>query len=420
MKYLIFAKLNTNHFLFISFFFLFMIRSIINDQSPPTQDIVKNFHFSFLYSLSDFLSIIPVIIIYKRSRSTKINSTKIEKKDEKVNAKEEEFIHTDTLFEHTNKKSRKIFKLFIVISIFDFLAQYIQLTFFIIQRKSNVPTQNLNLNCVLIIHIIAQYLSNRIILHYLFYKHHYLSLIINIIFLIALGAFDIRDIHNSGNDPIISFLFVLTNMLNMAFYSIEDAFAKIVLTYNSVSPYHYLLYRGLMVNFIVFIFAIIFIFVDIPDENGENSCVYTRLWKLYEDKINILLYIAYFIVGFLFNSNIFFIIDKFTSTHLPASNIFGNFAELLSLLIILRKISVSEFFLRFALYIILIIAASIHCEFMILKFCGFEKHTKLFLEEEAENDLHQNNEILLNRDSINSEEYDESNQRSSLIELNNY
>ena len=76
--------------------------------------------------------------------------------------------------------------------------------------------------------------------------------------------------------------------------------------------------------------------------------------------------------------------------------------------------------MRFALYIILIIAASIHCEFMILKFCGFEKHTKLFLEEEAENDLHQNNEILLNRDSINSEEYDESNQRSSLIELNNY
>ena len=416
MKYLIFDKPSFNHLLFLSFFIIYSLRCIIEETCQPTEDIINNFHFSYILSLSDFLSIIPVIIIQKRSKSTKINESKAINETE--NSNEKELIFSDNDLENENKKSTTIFKLLIVISIFDFLAQYLVLIFFIIQQKSNIPIKDLNLNCVLIIHIIAQYLTNRIILHYLFYKHHYLSLIINIIFLIILGSLDIRDIYNSENKPIISLFFLLTNMLIIIFYSIEDALAKIVLTYNSISPYHYLLYRGIIVNCFVLIFSIIFIFVDIPDENGENSCVYTRFWKLYEDKVNIISYIGYLIIGFLFNVNIFLIIDKFTSSHFAASHIFGSFGYLLCSIAIFQNIDVSGFFLRFALYIILIIAASIHNEFIILKFCGFEKHTKLFLEKEAEKDVKHYDTLFATADTIIDDDIEDLIQKKT-IELKN-
>ena len=418
MKYLVFATPNSNHFLFLSFSILLIIRTIITEQSQLTQDIVENFHFSYLYSLSDFLSIIPIIIINKRSKSSKIQVLKQNKSIKRGNLTEGRLTNITQEKNNTNKKKKKIFLLFFVVSILDFLAQYIQLIFFIIQKKSNEPIKILNLNCILIIHIIAQYLFNRIILHYFFYRHHYLSLFINVIFLIILGAIDIRDIYLSDNKPIISLFYVLTTMLYMIFYSIEDAFAKIILTYNSISPYLYLLYKAIIVNFFVLIFAIVFIFVDIPDENGENSCVYTRFWKLYEDKKNIILYIGYFIVGFLFDANIFFIIDKFSSSHLAASNIFGNFGVLLCSFIFFQNIDTSEFFLRFALFIILTIAASIHNEFIILKFCGLEKHTKLFLEGEAENDINQIPQSAMTLDTAGCE--DNKNLENSLIELDNY
>ena len=42
-----------------------------------------------------------------------------------------------------------------------------------------------------------------------------------------------------------------------------------------------------------------------PDENGNNSCVFTRFWKVYDDKINILSYIIQFINEYHVNLNIF-------------------------------------------------------------------------------------------------------------------
>ena len=419
MKYLIFAQPNCNHFLFLSFAIVLTIRTLMNEENKITEDIAEKFHFSYIYSLSSFLSIIPIIIINKRSESSKSKALKRKKTMLKDNLPERTITSIYPEYNsNQKKKTKKLILLFIIVSIFDFLAQYLQLFFFIIQRQSNEPIEIVNLNCILIFHIIAQYLSNRIILHYPFYKHHYLSLIINIIFLIVLGAIDIGNIYNSDNSPVISLFYVLITLLYHIFYSIEDAFAKIMLTYNSISPYLYLLYKGIIVNFLAGIFAIIFIFVDIPDENGENSCVYTRFWKLYENKNNIIIYIIYFVLGFLLDANIFFIIDKFTSTHLAASHIFGNFGILLGSFIFLGKVEVSDFFLKFSLFVILMIAASIHNEFMILKFWGFEKHTKLYLEGEAKNDINEKDSSLIVLD-VNST--DESRCESkSIIELDSY
>ena len=56
----------------------------------------------------------------------------------------------------------------------------------------------------------------------------------------------------------------------------------------------------------------------------------------------------------------------------------------------------SNFFIKFAIYFVLIIAASIYNEFIILKFCVSQKYTKLFLLKEANDDIHQTNIININ------------------------
>ena len=78
MKYLIFSKLNKNHFLFLSYFIIAIIDELCNKYMKSTDDIAGTFHKNYIYSLSDLLSIIPFIIIKIRSRNTSNNELKNE------------------------------------------------------------------------------------------------------------------------------------------------------------------------------------------------------------------------------------------------------------------------------------------------------------------------------------------------------
>ena len=68
MKYLIFSKLNRNHFLFLSYFIISIIKDIVNRYITTTKDLIQTFNKYYINSLSDFLSIIPLIIIKVRSK----------------------------------------------------------------------------------------------------------------------------------------------------------------------------------------------------------------------------------------------------------------------------------------------------------------------------------------------------------------
>jgi len=80
MKYIIFAKLNKNYFLFLSYFIIKIIDEIINKIVETNGDIVKTFHINYILSMSDFLSIIPLIIINVRSKSISKNKLMSENK----------------------------------------------------------------------------------------------------------------------------------------------------------------------------------------------------------------------------------------------------------------------------------------------------------------------------------------------------
>ena len=381
MKYLEFSILNKNYLLFLSYFIIVIIREIINNYYSSTKDIIESFHKYYTYSLSDFLSIIAIIIIKIRSKSIKINNNN-KNNDNKNNIK---LIYDNPEF-GSIKKIIRIFILIFFISLFDFLAQYSNLIFNIIQKKTDSVINKINLNSVLIINIITKYLFSRLILQTPFYEHHYLCFLINLILLIALGIIDIIQINNNNNNSLMAFFYIVMKILSVSFYSVENVLEKVIFEFYSISPYILLLYRAIIVCFIAFLFSIPFIFVELPDENGENSCVFTRIWKIYDNKLNILTIIGMIIFQFLYIINILFIIDKFSPSHYAMACVIGSFGSLLNSIIIFNNVELLEFFIRFVLYLLLIISTSIYNEIILLKCFGLDKHAKLTMEKEANTD----------------------------------
>ena len=389
MKYLIFAELNRNHFLFLTYFIISFIKAIFNRYIKTTEDIVESFHVYYIYTLSDFLSIIPVIIIKMRSKSLTMN--KLEKENLILENKKyvsdlSNIIKNKNIndnIKNNKKRTKRIIKLTILVSIFDFLSLYLKVTFYIIVQNSNYVIKAEKIHSMILFNILSKYVLSIIILHLAIYKHHYLSLALNCLFLIGLVIYDIISISEAR-----TYLYVLMKIVVVILYSFEDVYAKILLSIDSVSPYIYLLYRGICVNILSLLYSLVFVFVKIPDENGQKSIVFTRFWKLFENKLKILLYILLLFVEYFWNLNIISIIDKFSPIHFAVASILENIGSLL-ISIIFVEIDIKEFFIKLALYILLILAALLYNEFIILNFCGLQKNTQLFLQKKANKDIQQ-------------------------------
>ena len=407
MKYLIFSELNKNHFLFLSFLIITILYTINYKYIEKTKDIIQSFHNYYIYTLSDFLSIIPFIIIKLRSKS----ASEIKLEQENTNIRETSskennvdisnniiLLHSDSTYEDQKRRKRRIIKLIILISFFDFLGIYSNLIFNIIIERNNYIINRANLNSFILFNITFKYLFSIFILHLPVYKHHYLSLGINFIFLIGLVIYDIINIKEKRQ-----YYYVLMKIISVILFSLEDVYAKILLSFDSISPYIYLFYRGICTNILALLFSIAFIFIELPyeNENGDKvrSCVFSRLWKLYESKLNILFYIIMFILQYFKNLNIFLIIDKFSLIHFAIASILENIVSLfLSIIKFSGNIGLDEFFIKIAIYFILILAALIYIEFIVLNFCGLQKNTQLFLHKEAKNDIMQ---TMLNNNNDN-------------------
>ena len=400
MKYIIFSELNRNHFLFLSYLIIAIIIEINNQHITSSDDIVNTFHKCFLHTLSDFLSIIPFIIITIRSKG--VSKNKLEKVktignekaiDEKVERRVSEtstdialkYFNVNIKDKQTKEKKRKI-KLSLLVSTFEFLAIYLDVTFSIIAKTNNYQIKFSEMESSILFKVMSKYILSIIILHSPVYKHHYLSLAINVVFLIVLLVLDIIDIVNTKDN--YYFLYAILKIIIAILFSFEDVYAKVLLSLGSFSPYIFLLYRGIFVNCFAFLFSFVFIFVKLPDEKGEKSIVFTRLWKVYDNKLNILLYIIFFIFIYLLNLNIFLIIDKFSPIHFAiASFLYNSISSIISC--IYGKQELKRFFLKLAVYFILIISALVYNEIIILNFCGLEKYTKFYLLKAAHDDIRQ-------------------------------
>ena len=390
MKYLFFSKLNRNHFLFLSYFIISIIKDIVNTNIKASKDIIQTFHKYYIISLSDLLSIIPLIII-------KIRSKGISKKQGFFTDTRSDFSFKLFFKNAKKKRIRRIIKLSILVSVFDFLALYINVTYNIILAAAKFAINKVKLTSDILFNVISKFALGTLILHLPIYKHHYLALAINILLLILFLIYDILNITEAKG-----MIYGLKRIISLVLYSLEDVYAKILLSYDSISPYTYLFFRGIFLNILSLLYSIIFIFVDLPDEKGVKSCIFTRLWKVYEVRLNILLYIIILFVIYLFNQNVLLIIDKFSPIHYAVATVLETFGSLI-ISIIYKEINVAEFFIKFAIYFISILAALIYNEFIVLNFCGFQKYTHLFLLKKANKDLELT--ILNNNDNDKDKEF---------------
>ena len=372
MKYLIFSELSRNHFLFLSYFIICIIEEIVKKYIKSGKDIIFEFNKFYIHALSNFISIIPLIIIHIRSKSIKNNQL-----NENKSSKNTKNICADI----NKKKLKRIIKLLIILSIFHFLAIYVNVIFDIIYKTNKIEVKEMKFSSDVLINISCKYILSILILHLPIYRHHYLSLAIYLIFLILLIIGDIIYIEYAR-----AYFYMIKIISIIIFYSVDNVCAKILLSFDSISPYKCLLYRGIFVNILSFINFLVFIFVELPDENGIKSCVFTRLWKLYDNKLNILFYIIWFFIIYLFYLNIYFILDKFSPIHFAIGSILEKIGSNL-ISIIYGEIKISEFFIKLTIYFILILAALIYNEFIILNFCGLQKYTKLFLLKAANKDI---------------------------------
>ena len=68
MKYIIFSKIDRYYILFLTYFIIIIIKEIVKDLYSSTDDIIESFNRYYSYTISDLLSIIPIIIIKIRSK----------------------------------------------------------------------------------------------------------------------------------------------------------------------------------------------------------------------------------------------------------------------------------------------------------------------------------------------------------------
>jgi hypothetical protein len=305
------------------------------------------------------LAIFPIIIIAIRSRNLK--KAEAVESNQTITSQNQNALN-EIINKNRNKKIFKVFRLQLIISIFDFVGKYANVTYSIIITKTFIYFKKIDLNTMYTINMIATCLLCVLILHSPIYRHHYFSLVINILFLIGLTIYDQIQILKK-DDWNILFYYNIMKVIAEIFYSCEDVISKILLSFYSI-----------------------FIFVEIPDEKGNNSIVFTRFWKIYENKIDLLYVFGLGASNFLYNVNIFLLIDKFSPAHFTI----GTCIEKLGSLLISTKDGISkigDFCFKLVLCLLLIIVCAVYNEIIVLNFCGLQKYTKMFMEKEAEKDL---------------------------------
>ena len=378
-KIFYFPKCEWKYILFLLFFiFSFLQTSIIRWISMNSKDVAQPFLNTYLFSVSDFLAIIPYLIVFLRSRRIKGEEIRLAK----INS-----IKGSFLYNKGDKKSKNFYWLNILVALFDFGSHISSLLFYIVYGRNERSISENNLSSLLIFNTVIIYVLSRFVLKTYFYKHHYFSFLINVICILTLGTIDIINIINTddkdkGSTGMVIF-YIIKKILSIVFYAVEDVIGKKLLMEEFISIYTLLLYRAIFGTIFMIIFSIPFIFVKVTDTSNPNNpvteIIFNRILKLFED-LNAYRIILFTITNLFYNIFIWLIIDKFSPSHYSISIILESFGTLIRLWITEPE-KTDLPVLRMFIFFILIFASFIHTELIVINYCDLQKNTKLFLDE---------------------------------------
>ena len=397
-KYCLFPKPHFNHFLFLFCFMSAMVRQYIFKGTKSRDSISVPIFKLYVLNIGDFLSIIPYLIIRKKTKSH--NAELIKKKNNllaKIN-------YTDIF----KKKKKQIILYIFIMCLFDFIAQISTPIFSLIQGSLKIQLKYSNLNIVLVFNVIFLFLLTKFILNITFYSHHYFSFIMFIICLIVMAILDLIGIESK--DKIDFLLYMSIRIFSVLLYDIVNNLVKIIFLKYYFSPYLLLLIKAIIHFFFLIIFSFPLFFVRFYDEKGGIKIIFSMLSTIFNGKIMILIYIIYIISSFFYNIITFLIIDKFSPTHIAIAFISENLA-----IFIIESITDGrygnidyKFGLRLVMYILLIIASCIFNEFLVINICGLANGTKLFLDYKEQADL----SLINDENKINKNLFEDNNEEN--------
>ena len=207
MSFLTF-NLNKNHIffplLFVSYFFRELLKEIIKNKTKDKLIIFGNSVITKrtlidIYILTPSNILIFILLIIEKIRAKKNNSKE----------KEEKAANTNLIY---NKRSfvecSKVLKLIILTSTFNFIPRIITFFLFFFVDDDKKFGASLVTSSVSIFYILATSLLSRIFLSSYYYRHHFVSLAINILGLIINGIIDIRNLDKTYN--------IILYIINMA------------------------------------------------------------------------------------------------------------------------------------------------------------------------------------------------------------
>ena len=341
-KIFLFPKCEWKYLLFLFFFiFSFLQNAIIRWISWGAKDVAQPFLNTYLFNISDYLAVIPFIIIKIRSkRMTKENMLALQLTIKSA--------LTNSTSNTIDKKRTFFFWLVVSVGIFDFLSHVSSLAFYLVFGKNDRPLSENNLSSMLIFNTIVIYVASRLILKTYFYRHHYFSFILNVFCIIILLSLDIYNtiVQKKETDSSnMIFFYFAKKILTIIFYSIEDVIGKKVLLDDLMNIYSLIFYRAIVETVLLILFSIPFIFIKITNKAKTpevTSNIFLQIGDLFKGSefYKVFLFI---LTNFFYNIFIWSIIDKFSPSHYAISNIFES-------------------------------------EMVVLNFCSMQKNTKLFLE----------------------------------------
>ena len=378
-KYFFIVKPNLKHLLFLLYFFISLGEYLFEDIFDSESNIATPFFNVYIYIMSDFLSIIPHLIIKVRSRSK--NSLISQSTFSSNNTLK--YIYNDQNSEIVRKGLINI----LLLATTDYIAQISFVFYYIVKEEYKLDVEYLNLNSLFIFNIIFLILLSKLLLHSQFYRHHYFSSIIILLCLLVIVILDLIEIFNKkeGN-KLLSFIYLILRIFKTFLYSFEDVLGKIILLKQNFTVYSLLLSKSIIQIILSIIVSISFIFIKIKDDKNNENNIYVMIRKIFENKINILRYIIYIIICFFYNIFCWQIIDKFSPNHFWLAQVFEGFGLLIVSLIKGGYFNLDSG-LRLIMYLLLIILACIYNEFLIVNICDLGNDTKLFLKLKEEEDL---------------------------------
>ena len=303
-----------------------------------------------------------------------------------------------------------------------YIAETLTLTFFFIQRKNTIRinthgleiipgSQKQKIQSLIIIFILAcvdflaslgiHYIRNNaildlidlakrsislivatllsiLILHYSYYRHHWLGLI-----LISFGnlIYVIPELPNSANISLNVSWYTLIFTILTAYLSEAgiEVFEKYLMDVNFVSPFTVLGLQGvsgLFINVFLVIFIIIF-----PDLIGINLTVFKVYFSylINEGKCVLIMYMLYIVTNMGYNSFRVLTVQHFYPTYLGLNGILSNFFFWIVNIIITasssQNLNTSTILVQTVAHLIMIIGIVIYLEIIQLNFCKLNEYT---------------------------------------------